>query len=116
MSLQTLLTTALAGVASGNVYAQMAPADISPPFVVWRILSREPVDCLNGSGTNVRYLIAFECYATSYPLAITLAASVASTIDADSTLTSYPESSPGEEYVQEMDYFMEPVYRGFWAT
>jgi len=113
MSLQSELMIALAAVAGGQIYPQMAPAEIEPPFVVYRILAKEPLGLLSGGAASVRYSIAFECYGTSYQEALTTAAAVSAAIDA-SDLTTFHEASPGEDYIFDADEFMEPVFVGIW--
>ena len=115
MSLQTDLVTALAAVASGAVYPQFVPADVDPPFVVYRIVSKEPLNTLSGGKVTTNSIVEFDCFASSYAAALSLAADVRSAINA-SALTFYESTSPGEEYEQPIDVFMEPVYYGFWHT
>lgn len=114
MSLQSDIVTALAAVAGGRVYPQVAPADAALPFVVYRVLSKSPLNLLSGHGGITQYSVIFECYASTYAASLTLAGQVATAIEAAAALTEYREQSPGEEYEQSVDVFMEPVYFGFW--
>lgn len=116
MSLQSEIVTALSSVASGRVYPQIAPADAALPFVVYRVQNKSSLDLLNGHSGHTQYSIVFESYAETYQGALTLAASVTSAIEAVSTLVSYRESAPGEQYEPSVDVFMEPVYFGFWHS
>lgn len=114
MSIQSDIVTALASVASGRVYPQVAPAEAALPFVVYRVLSKNPLGLLTGHGGVTQFSVVFECYAATYAAALTLAGQVATAIEAAATLTEYREQSPGEEYEPVIDVFMEPVYFGFW--
>jgi len=115
MSLQTDIITALSAVASGQVYPQFVPADIEPPFVVYRIASKDPLQTIDGTIHMHNSSVVFECYADTYAQALTLAASVRSAITSAS-FTEYEDSAPGESYEPQVDLFMEPVYYGFWHT
>jgi Protein of unknown function (DUF3168) len=116
MSIQTEIVTALSAVASGRVYPQVAPADAALPFVVYRVVSQNPLELMSGYSGSTQYTVVFESYATTYQGALTLSASVISAIEAATTLISYRDSSSGEEYEPSVDVFMEPVYFGFWHT
>ena len=107
------LMTALASVASGQVYPQAAPADAAIPFVVYRILGKETIQTINGDVHQTNYTVAFDSWAGDYSSAVTLSNSVAAAIEA-SDLVSYRENSPGEEYEPQVDMYVEPVYYGFW--
>jgi len=115
MSLQSDIVIALAGVASGKVFPQFVNADIDPPFVVYRISSKNPLQTIDGTVHQRNSTAIFECYAESYADALTLAASVRSAIEG-SSLIQYEDTAPGEDYVPEVDIFMEPVFYGFWYT
>ncbi len=115
MSLQSDIVTALAAVASGQVYPQFAPADVDPPFVVYRITNKDPLQTLSGGTVEVNSIVEFDCYAETYSGALTLAESVKTAITATS-LVFYESTSPGETYEPDADIFMEPVYYGFWHT
>lgn len=114
MSFQSEIVTALASVASGRVYPQMAPADAELPFVVYRVLNKTALGQLNGHSGHTQFSVVFESYAATYAAALTLAAEVTTAIEATATLISYREAAPGEEYEPTVDVFMEPVYFGFW--
>jgi len=115
MSLQSDIVTALTSVASGKVFPQFVPADVDPPFVVYRINSKDPLTTLDGVVHLHNSSVVFECYAATYSGALTLASSVRSAI-VGSSLQQYEDSAPGEDYEPQMDIFVEPVYYGFWHT
>ena len=115
MSLQSDIVTALSAVAGGQVFPQYANADLEPPFVIYRINSKDTLQTLDGTIHDRNWSVVFGCYSDRYSDAITLADSVRAAITA-SGLTHYEESSPGEDYEPEVDLFMEPVYFGFWHT
>jgi hypothetical protein len=115
MSLQTDIVTALADVASGQIYPQFATADIDLPFVIYRILNKSPLGTLSDGTVEVNTIVEFDCYADSYSEALTLAESVKAAIGL-SGLTFYESTAPGESYEQDVDVFMEPVFFGFWHT
>ena len=113
MSLQSEIVTALSGVASGKVYPQFVNADIDPPFVVYRITSKDPLQTIDGTIHQRNSTAVFECYAENYADALTLADGVRTAI-VGSSLTQYEDTSPGEDYDPVIDILMEPVYFGFW--
>ena len=115
MSLQSDIVTALASVASGNVYPQFVPADIDPPFVVYRILSKDPLTTLSAGTVETNSVVEFDCYADTYSAALTLAGNVRTAITG-SGLTYYESTAPGENYEPDVDIYMEPVFYGFWHT
>ena len=121
MSLQSDIVTSLAGVASGKVFPQFVNADIDPPFVVYRIASKDPLQTIDGTIHQRNSTAVFECYAENYNDALTLATSVRSAIENSASLNSgtvvqYEDTAPGEDYLPSVDIFMEPVYYGFWHT
>lgn len=115
MSLQTDLVAALSSVAGGEVYPQFVPVDVSLPFVVYRVASKDPLQTLSGGTVETNSIVEFDCYADSYSGAVTLAESVRTAIEA-SALTYYETTAPGDTYEQVVDAFMEPVFYGFWHT
>ena len=115
MSLQSDIVTALAAVASGKVYPQFVPADVDPPFVVYRVISKDPLSTLSGGVVETNSVVEFDCFADSYSAALTLAGSVRTAITS-SGMTYYESTAPGENYEPEVDVFMEPVFYGFWHT
>lgn len=116
MSLQTDLITALATVADGRVYAQMAPERVDFPFVVYRRAARTPEATIHGGApAAIRSDIVFECYGKTYQEALTTAQAVRSALYA-TTLPWFETSGSGDEYEPAVDVFMEPVYAGFWET
>ena len=115
MSLQSDIMTALASLGANTVWPQAVPEDEDPPFVVYRILNKDPLTTLDNSNIDINSTVAFECYAETYSAAIALAASVKAAIKA-SNLTSYETTAPGEDYIPLIDGYMEPVFFGFWHT
>jgi len=115
MSLQTEIIAVTASLANGKVYPQMVDEDVRLPFIVYRVLSKAPLETLSGGTIQMNVIVEFDCYADSYLSALTLADQLRNLIDA-SPLVSYETSAPGEQYEQTVDVFMEPVYYGFWHT
>lgn len=113
MSLQSSLVTVLSAIAGGRVYPQAAPQDAALPFVIYRRASREPTQCIDGTLAATRSVMVFECYATGFDAALTLAASVRAAIQA-SALTWTDDPGPGEDYEPVIDGYMEPVHYAFW--
>ena len=109
MTIQADIVTALAGVASGRVYPQIAPENATYPLVNYRILNKAPITTIHGTTLATDYTVVFECWATTYSGALTLAESVRTAINA-STLNKVETDEPGEEYDVQADSFMEPVY------
>lgn len=120
MSLQSEIVTALASVAGGRLYPQIAEQDTAlenlrngAPYIVYRVTSKDPAQRLNGSAGLTRFTVLFECWASTYAAALTLAEQVRTAIEA-SSLTSFEESASGEDYEPVIDAFVEPVLFGFW--
>jgi hypothetical protein len=116
MPLQSDIVTALSSVAGGRVYPQVAPQNAPLPLVVYRIANKSPLGTLNGTTGDIQSAVVFECWAESYSEALSTADAVVSAIDGAATLTSYRDSSAGEDYEPAIDAFVEPVYYGFWHT
>lgn len=114
MSIHTDLVTALAAVAGGRVYPQIAPENAAYPLVNYRVLNKTPLLAADNTTLATQYQIVFECWATSYASALSTAAAVRAAIAA-SALNFYAVDEPGEEYEAAADSFMEPVYFGFLA-
>lgn len=115
MSIQSDIVTALASVAGGRVYPQVAEQDAVMPFVVYRLLSKTPAQKMNGSAGLINTIVEFACWAETYAAAIALAENVRTAINAAS-LISYEDSSSGEDYEPQTDAFVEPVTFGFWHS
>lgn len=115
MSLQSDIITALATVAGGRVYPQIAEQEAAMPLVVYRLLSKDPAIKLSGGAGLTNTIVSFECWAETYQGAIDLAEQLRAAIDA-STLISYEESASGEDYEPPTDYYVEPVTYGFWHS
>lgn len=115
MSLQSEIVTALATVASGAIYPQFVPADVDLPFVVYRVVNKDPLVTLSDGSVETNYIVEFDCYDENYSDALTLAAAVRTAIGL-SSLVYYETNSPGEDYEPIIDVFMEPVFYGFWHT
>lgn len=112
MSLQSDLITVLATVAGGRVYPQIAPENSTYPLVNYRILNKQAVASIAGVVYATQYDVVFECWAATYAAALSTATAVRAAIEG-STLDFYAIPEPGEEYDQQADSFMEPVYYGF---
>lgn len=112
MTIQSDIITALAGVANGRVYPQIAPENATYPLVNYRILNKAPITTIHGTTLATDYTVVFECWAATYAGALTLADSVRTAINA-STLNKVPADEQGEEYDVQADSFMEPVYYVF---
>jgi hypothetical protein len=115
MSLQSDILTALASLGADKVWPQAVPADVDPPFVVYRVLNKAPETTLNDSETAVQSVVVFESYAEDYQGALDQAAAVEAAIVA-SGMTYYRDVSPGEDYLPLIDGYMEPVFFGFWTN
>lgn len=119
MSLATDIITALDGIASNHVYIQKVPLkdssnnDVEMPFVCFRILSETPETLLTGDAGESEFSVVFECYAMAYTDAESLADNVRTAIEA-SSLEVDRSTSPGEEYILDVDGYMVPVYYRIW--
>ena len=113
MSIQSDITTALAAVASGQVYPDAAPEAVDYPFVVYRRTAFEPIMTLQGPADNARSTFVFESYATTLAGALTLADAVIAAIVA-AFPGAWREAGDAETYEPVVDSFMEPVVYSFW--
>lgn len=114
MSIHTDIVTALAAVASGRVYPQIAPEGAAYPLVNYRVLNKSPVATIHGAPLATEYQVVFECWGTTYSSALSTAESVRTAIEASGLDYGYVDE-PGEEYDASADSFMEPVYFSFLA-
>ena len=112
MTIQSDIVTALSGVASGRVYPQIAPENATYPLVNYRIINKAPITTIHGTTLATDYTVVFECWATTYAGALSLADSVRSAVSA-STLNHVQTDEPGEDYDVQADSYMEPVYYVF---
>lgn len=113
MSLQSDIVTALAAVASGRVYPQIAPEGAAYPLVNYRIINKEPIVTIHGTVEATEYQVVFECWGATYSSALSTADAVRAAIVASSALDHSYIPEPGEEYDVAGDSFMEPVYFSF---
>ena len=112
----------LAGPATGiaiytsikRKYRNMAARYRPDQVVNYRVLNKTPLLAADNTTLATQYQIVFECWATSYAIALSTAAAVRAAIAA-SALNFYAVDEPGEEYEAAADSFMEPVYFGFLA-
>ena len=115
MSIQGDISTALASVASGRVYADAAPDNAPLPLVVYRRSGHFPEMTLNGYAGLTRSAFVFEAWATTKDGAVALAAAVAAAIDAASGLTiKYREPADADEYENTTDQYVDLVGYSFW--
>lgn len=112
MSIHTDIVAALAAVAGGRIYPQIAPAEATYPLVNYRVLNKSPVATIHGTVLATDYQIVFECWGKTYASALATAAAVRAAIVASALDYSHVDE-PGEEFDQSADSFMEPVYFSF---
>lgn len=112
MSFQSDLVTALAGVAGGRVFPNVADEGTPYPLVNYRILNKSPITTIDGKVHAIDYQVVFECWATNNDSALTTAEAVRTAIRA-STLNYTPIEEPGPDYEPQTDSHMEPVYYEF---
>lgn len=118
MSIQSDIVTALASVASGNIYPEAAPQSIALPMVIFVRTAREPLNVLTGATGIAKYTFVFECYDKTKLAAITLADAVRTAIAAAiaTTLTTqFEENVSADQYEPQVAEYMEPVSFVFWA-
>ena len=108
MSIHTEIKTALAGVAGGRVYPQIAPAESNYPLVNYRVVNKEPTVTIHGVLVCTDYDIVFECWGTTYASALATADAVRAAIAASALDYIYITES-GEEFDSTADMYMEPV-------
>lgn len=113
MSIYTDMLAVLAGLAGDRIYPKAAPQECAHPFIVWRRDSSEPTVTVHGTTVATKSLFVFECWADTYLGALELSDQVRAAIEA-SSLESFMETNPGDEYEPQIDSYMEPVAIGFW--
>lgn len=117
MSLHSDLKTALSTALSNKLYFLAAPRDTIAPFVIYLVISEEPLMTLQGPEGTVKYTVAFECYGKTGQEALTTKNTLLSTLTADTTLPAkWREPNEEEKYINETDEYMEPVVYSFWHT
>jgi hypothetical protein len=115
MTIHADVFTALAGVASGQVFPDFAPQGTSGKYVIVRRIANEPLYTLTGYAGASRSSFVFECNADSKAEALDLADDVIAAIDAAAGLTNkYREPVSGEDFEPETMQLMEPVQYSFW--
>lgn len=113
MSIHTDLVTALASVAGGRVYPQIAPAEATYPLVNYRILNTDRTITLDGAVACTEYQIVFECWAKTYAASISTADAVRAAVIASAALDHTYIDEPGEDFDSSGDMYMSPVYFSF---
>ena len=113
MSLETDLVSLLTPLAAGGVHAMYVPSKVAPPYIVFRVISREKESLLNGSDPLINSVVAFSCFCTTYDEAVALAVAVSSTIES-SGLISYNDNQANLDIDFNTDAYFEVVYFGFW--
>lgn len=112
MSIHTALVAALASVAGGRVYPQIAPSEATYPLVNYRILNKEKIVDTFGTVLAINYQIVFDCWGKTYASALSTAAAVRAAIIA-SSLDYTPIDEPGEEFDASADMYYEQVHFSF---
>lgn len=121
MSIQSDIITALIGgspqVADGRVYPQAAPQNAALPLVVYRRVNSEPLMTLLGYAGTTKHIFVFECWASTYAAALSLADSVRGAIESAAALQPcYREQGDPDDYEPAVDQFVEPVLFSFWHS
>lgn len=123
MSIFSDIKTALAAVAGGQSYVDIAPEGTRPPFVVFRRTLFERVQVMQGAEGLQHSDFTFMCVGKTTDTtrakedALALAASVRAAIEACKTTTlrdQYEVPVPGDEFDDEALMDMEPVAFSFW--
>lgn len=113
MSIHTDIVTALASVAGGRVYPNIAPAESTYPLVNYRVLNAERTVLLSGAVACTDYQIVFECWGNTFASAHATAEAVRGAVVASAVLDHSYIDEPGEEFDATADKYMEPVYFSF---
>lgn len=114
MSIQSDVVSELAGICGDRIYPHSAPQDSVFPFVIFRRVSYEQLSTLMGSEGTIKSTFLFECYAKTYIEAIDISEQILSAINAATGLNKFIEPFSSEEYIPDVDVFMEPVQISFW--
>lgn len=106
---------ALAGVASGRVYPDVAPQDYTLPLVVYQRVSAEPLMTLAGYAGTTRSVFRFDCWGATKAEALTMAEAVVAALESASGLPiATREPASGEDVEPALEQFVEPVQFSFW--
>lgn len=106
---------ALAGVASGRVYPDVAPQDYSLPLVIYSRVSEEPLLTLAGYGGMTKSTFRFDCWGMTKQDALTTAEAVVAALESASGLPiAVREPASGEDVEPALEQFTEPVQFSFW--
>ncbi len=122
MTIHADIVTALAAVASGNVFPDAAPENVEPPLVIYRRIAYEPLMTLQGYAGIAMSTFLFECWAkpttttTGKAGALALAGQVQAAIDAGTFTSKWREPVSGDQYDIETSELMEPVQYSFWHS
>ena len=114
MPIQNDLTAIVGTVAGSNFYLQALPEEFNLPCVIMRTIDVEqlPVLCQDQPKEAI-YHMAFECRAETFAEAQSIATTVESLLDADTTIVKWPDDVPGEDFEPHYEEFLQPVYYGF---
>jgi len=113
MSLETDLVALLDSLAAGGIHAMYLPPDQAPPYIVYRVQSRESETTLDGSDDSINSVVAFHCIDQVYTDAVALAASVRTTIES-SALVAYLAGPYDLDIDFDIDGYVETIVFGFW--
>lgn len=84
MTIETVIYSALSGLASGKVYPLVAPEKVVAPFIVYTRIASTPQNQLNGSATLDQVRIQVDTYANTYSAVKALGVQVRSAIEGSS--------------------------------
>lgn len=82
MTIQQDLVVALAGVAGGRVYPQIAPDNPTAPFVVYSRVAGTPSNTLNDGRSIINSRFQIDCYERTYSGVQSLRSAVMGALDA----------------------------------
>jgi len=115
MGIQAEIVTALASVAGGRVYPQVAPQSAAKPFVVYRMTGSDPLMTIDSVVHITRYSFVFDCWAGTAQSALDIAASLRTALEIDS-LKWVRDPAPENGYSPESDEYVESVAYSFWQV
>lgn len=84
MNVETIVYSALSGLANGKVYPLVAPEKVTGSFIVYTRIASTPQNHLNGSATLDQVRIQVDTYASTYSACKALAVQVRSNLESSS--------------------------------
>jgi len=114
--IETLLKTALAGVAGGRLYPNKIEQGQPLPAIVYQS-SRTPINTLGGRTNTTQVAVTLTAVAESFQDARSTAQSIKTTMDADTTIKNkFLSEEPGDQFDPETGLHLYGLVYTLWQT